>query len=168
MGDPKKPRKKYRGPKHPWRSDQLMHELYLLGTYGLRNKKELWKAQTELSRIRKQARMLLAAPKEVREKEEKALLESLKRKGIVGENPDLDDVLSLTVESLLERRLQTVVWRKGLARSPFEARQMITHGHITIGDRVVKVPSYHVSAKEENLVRIRDDSPLLTLKQITR
>ncbi|MDH2899578.1 MAG: 30S ribosomal protein S4, partial [archaeon] len=70
MGDPKKPRAKFNPPRNPWRSDQLSQELYLLGTYGLRNKRELWRAQTYLSNIRKQARQLLAAASDIRGREE--------------------------------------------------------------------------------------------------
>jgi small subunit ribosomal protein S4 len=127
MGDPKKPRKKYTRPRTPWRADLLAQELYLVGTYGLRNKRELWKAQTLLSKIRKQARMLLAAPPEIRAKREATLLTSLAKKGLVSTDATLDDVLSLTVENILARRLQTVVWRKGLASTPYQARQFIAH-----------------------------------------
>jgi small subunit ribosomal protein S4 len=66
LGDPKKARKQYSRPRSPWRADQLAQELYLLGTYGLRNKRELWKAETQLSSVRKQARTLLAATQVVR------------------------------------------------------------------------------------------------------
>ncbi|MGB9659141.1 MAG: 30S ribosomal protein S4 [Nitrososphaerales archaeon] len=160
MGDPKKPRKKYSAPKHPWRSDQLSQELFIIGTYGLRNKRELWKARTELSRIRKQARMLLATPHEIREKKEKELLSSLSNLGIVDLKSGLDDVLGLTVENLLERRLQTVVWKKGIALSPYQARQMITHGHVMIGDKIVTRPGYIVKRDEYDKVRLSDSSTL--------
>jgi small subunit ribosomal protein S4 len=161
MGDPKKARKKYSTPKHPWRGDQLSQELYLVGTYGLRTKRELWGAQTELSRIRKQARMLLAEPQEIRAEQEARLLKYLSRIGVVDPNAALDDVLGLTIESILERRLQTVTWRKGLAKSPHQARQMIAHGHVSVGGKVLSVPNYTVSREEEGSVRIRDGSPLL-------
>lgn len=159
MGDPKKPRKKFSRPRTPWRADLLAQELYLLGTYGLRNKRELWRAQTMLSNIRKQARTLLAAPPEVRAQREATLLRSLTKRGIVPADATLDDVLSLTVENILARRLQTIVWRKGLAYTPYQARQLITHRHIVIGDRVVTKPSYLVSAEEEPKVGFRADSP---------
>jgi small subunit ribosomal protein S4 len=161
LGDPKKPRKKYDSPRNPWRSDQLTEELFLVGTYGLRNKREVWKAKTELSRIRKQARQLLAAPPESRSVEEPKLMGYLSRLGlVVGEGSTLDDVLSLTVENILERRLQSLVWRKGLAYTPYQARQMITHRHVSIGDKVVTIPGYLVHRDEEKSVRIREDSPL--------
>jgi small subunit ribosomal protein S4 len=159
MGDPKKPRKKFSRPRTPWRADLLAQELYLVGTYGLRNKRELWKAQTLLSKIRKQARTLLAAPPEIRAKREATLLTSLANKNLVSKDATLDDVLSLTVENILGRRLQTLVWKKGLASAPYQARQLITHRHIVIGDKIVTKPSYLVSADEEPKVGFRADSP---------
>ena len=160
MGDPKKPRKKYTTPKMPWSSDQLSQELFLVGTYGLRNKHELWKAHTELSKIRKQARNLLAEPSEIRIKKEKELLSSLSRRGIINQKLSIDDVLDLKFESLLERRLQTIVWRKGIAISPYQARQMITHRHIIIGDRIVTRPGYMVKKDDEEGIKLSDNSPL--------
>ena len=152
MGDPKKSRKQYNRPRSPWRTDQLAQELYLLGTFGLRNKRELWKSQTQLSGVRKQARTLLAATQVVREREEKKLLDSLKRRGLIGEAATLDDILSLTVEDMLSRRLQTVVFKKGMALSPLHSRQLIVHGHITVGGRVITVPGYEVPGAEQDAV----------------
>ncbi|MGQ9718961.1 MAG: 30S ribosomal protein S4 [Nitrososphaerales archaeon] len=160
MGDPKKPRKKYSAPKHPWRSDQLSQELYLIGSYGLRNKRELWKARTTLSNIRKQTRTLLAESPEIRAKKENEFLSSLNRRGIVGSKASLDDVLVLTVENILERRLQTTVWKKGIALSPYQSRQMITHGHIMIGGKVVTRPGYMIRSDEEKDIRLSEGSPL--------
>lgn len=158
MGDPKKPKKQFKKPRRPWTSDQLMSELQTVGTYGLRNKRELWKAETELSRIRKQARALLALPHEVRHAKETELLNSLNRMGLVQEDATLDDVLNLTIETLLQRRLQSVVLKKGFARTPWEARQAVVHGHVTVNDRIVNIPSYLVKREEENTVSIRKDS----------
>lgn len=161
MGDPKKPRAKFNPPRNPWRSDQLSQELYLLGTYGLRNKRELWRAQTYLSNIRKQARQLLAASSNVRGREEPKLLTHLGRQGFIANPmPSLDDVLSLTIENVLERRLQTMVWRKGLAKSPYQARQFVSHGHISLNERRVSIPSYLVSPIEEGTLRFVEGSNL--------
>ncbi len=154
MGDPKKPRKSFSRPKNPWRSEQLAQELYLVGTYGLRNKRELWKTQGELSNIRKQARHLLAATAEVRAKDGKKLLDSLLRRGLVSEGVILDDVLNLSVEDLLGRRLQTLIYKKGAAVSPLQARQLIVHGHIKIGKRIIDIPGYHVTASEEGTLQV--------------
>ena len=154
MGDPKKSRKQYSRPRSPWRADQLAQELYLLGTFGLRNKRELWKAQTQLSGVRKQARTLLAATQVVRQREERKLLDSLRRKGLIGEGATLDDILSLTVEDMLTRRLQTMVFKKGMALSPLHSRQLIVHGHVSVGGRVITVPGYEVGGVEEGTVTL--------------
>ncbi len=159
MGDPRKPRKKWEGPRHPWRKETLIEEMRLVGEYGLRNKRELWIAKTMIRKFRHQARALLAAPPEIREKEGKALLHRLYKMGLLPENATLDDVLSLTVEDLLERRLQTIVYRKGLARTIYQARQLIVHGHIAIGGRRVTVPGYIVSRDEEDLIDYAPTSP---------
>jgi small subunit ribosomal protein S4 len=165
MGDPKKPRKKYSTPKNLWQADQLSRELFLLGKYGLRNKKELWKAETELSRIRKNARKLLAESIEDRTAEENKLLKSLSKKGIVGVSPALDDVLGLTVENLLDRRLQTLVKTKGLVKSIQMARQAVTHRHVMVKDRVITIPGYLVKVDEEPMVRLKQGSSIKSAMQ---
>ena len=149
MGDPKRIRKKWRGPKHPWRREVLQQELELVGRYGLRNKRELWRAKYMIEKIRFQARRLLAA---VDEEKRRSLIEKLVRMSLLPPGATLDDVLSLTVSDLLERRLQTVVYRKGLAKTIHQARQLIVHGHIAIGDQVVSRPGYLVPRDEEDLV----------------
>jgi small subunit ribosomal protein S4 len=154
LGDPKKPRSTYTTPRNPWGVDQLSRELMLVGTYGLRNKRELWKVETELSRIRKQARRLLAAPPETRTKQSSFLIDRLARLGLVGPTASIDDVLSLKVEDLLERRLQTLVWRKGLAKSPYQARQLVSHRHVVISGNVVTKPNYLVARAEEDAMTI--------------
>ena len=166
MGDPKKPRKRFTPPRNPWRSDQLSQELFLLGTYGLRNKRELWRAQTKLSNFRKQARQLLAAPSDIRGREEPKLLNHLGRIGLIQTvQSTVDDVLSLTIENLLERRLQTLVWKRGLAKSPYQARQLITHGHIALNQRKITIPSYLVYTNEEGSLSYREGSSFAKLAQ---
>ncbi len=161
MGDPKKPRKKWRGPRHPWRKEILLEELQLVGEYGLRNKRELWIAKTLLRKIRMRARQLLPLPPEEREKHAKALISRLYRMGLLpSENATLDDVLRLTVRDILERRLQTIVYRKGLARTIYEARQLIVHRHIAIKGRVVNAPGHLVTRDEEPYVDYAPNSPL--------
>ena len=154
MGDPKKARKKFSRPRSPRRADQLAQVLYRLGTFGLRNKRELWKAETQLSSVRKQARTLLAATQTVREREEKKLLDSLRKKGLIKEEATLDDILSLTIEDMLARRLQSMVFKKGMALSPLHARQLIVHGHISVGKRVITVPGYEVGGQDEGTVAL--------------
>ena len=126
----------------------MMDDLNTLGEYGLKNKRELWKARTELSRVRHQARSLLALRPEIREQKEPILMKSLARIGLVKDGATLDDVLNLDINNLLSRRLQTMVMKKFSFKTPYQARQAIVHGHITIGDRVITVPSYIVNIKE--------------------
>lgn len=155
MGDPRKPKKSYHRPRRIWTTDQLNAELYILGSFGLRNKRELWKAQTEVARFRNQARALLALATEARTEKEGRLLKSLNRLGLVNESASLDDVLNLKIEDLLERRLQTIVMKKAGTKSPHQARQVVVHGHVSIGDRIVNLPGYIVKKEEEDLIRLR-------------
>lgn len=160
MGDPKKPKKKYETPRFPWRSDVLESEIRLLGEYGLRNKRELWRCKTMLSKFRGIARSLFGMPPSKRKVLEAQLLNKLKRMGILSENAVLDDVLDLTVESILERRLQTLVFKKGLAKTIHQARQLIVHGHIAIDGRKVFSPGYLVLKDEEDKIEYAPTSPL--------
>jgi len=160
VGDPKKRRKKYKTPKFPWRTDVLQSELKIMGEYGLRNKRELWRFKTMLSKFRRTARMLLGMSGRERTIRESQLLSKLKKYKILPEDATLDDVLDLRVEDILERRLQTLVFRKGLARTIYQARQLITHGHIAIGERRVFSPSYLVLGEEEDLINYAPTSPL--------
>ena len=160
MGDPKKPRKKWIGPKHPWRKEVLEEEMILMGKYGLRNKRELWIAKTIAREFRHRARALLALPEEERKVQEKALLSKLYHLGVLPEGATLDDVLGLTAEHILKRRLQTIVYEKGLARTIYQARQFIVHGHIAIAGRRVTSPGYLVSKEEEEFIDFYPTSPL--------
>jgi small subunit ribosomal protein S4 len=160
MGDPKKQRKKYETPRHPWRKDQIEVELKLLGEYGLRNKRELWRYRTMLSEVRGIARSLLAKSGEERAKLQREYLSKLSRVGLLPEETEIDDVLDLDIKDLLERRLQTMVFRSGLAKSIHQARQLVSHGHIMVGNRTVTVPSYLVSRQEEPAIKYAPESPL--------
>ena len=158
MGDTKKFRREWKKPKRPFNFDLKMEELKILGTFGLKTKRELWKARTELSRVRNQARSLLALRQEVRDREEPILLHSLSRMGLVEKNATLDDVLNLEIDNLLSRRLQTVIMKKFYFKTPYQARQAISHGHIMIGDRIVNIPSYVVKVDEEDKVKLTQES----------
>lgn len=142
-----------------WTTDQLNAELYVMGSYGLRNKRELWRAQTEVARIRNQARALLALSTEARSEKEKRLLNFLNRLGLVKEGATLDDILNLKVEDLLERRLQTIVMKKVSTKSPYQARQIVSHGHVSIGNRKVNIPGYLVRAGEESQILLHIEIP---------
>ena len=109
----------------------------------------MWKAQSEVARFRNQSRALLALPAEVRVEKETLLLGFLNRLGLVNESATLDDVLNLKIEDLLERRLQTIVMKKGGTKSPHQARQVVVHGHVSLGNRIVNIPGYLVRREEE-------------------
>jgi small subunit ribosomal protein S4 len=118
MGDPKRIRKKYETPGHPWRKENLSEELKLMGEYGLRNKREIWRATSTLRKYRALARSLFTAVGERRAVEEARLIGRLYRLGLLPQNATLDDVLKLTVRDFLDRRLQTMVYRLGIAKTP--------------------------------------------------
>jgi len=158
MGDPKTSRRVWQKPKRPLNYDLIMDELKTLGTFGLKTKRELWKTQTELSRVRLQARSLLALRQDERERKEPILMQSLSKNGLVNEDSTLDDVLNLQVTDLLSRRLQTIAQRKLYFKTPYQARQAIVHGHIMIGDSVVTIPSYIVKTEEEAKIHLIPES----------
>ena len=158
MGDTKNFRRGWKKPKRPFNFELKMEEMKTLGTFGLKTKRELWKARTELSRVRNQARSLLALRQEVRDREEPILIHSLSRIGLIEQNATLDDVLNLEIDDLLSRRLQTIVMKKFYFKSPYQARQAISHGHVIIGDRVVNIPSYVVKVDEEDKVKLTSES----------
>jgi len=168
MGDPKYPRKAWRKPKRPLNYELKMEELKTLGTFGLRTKRELWKAHTELSRVRHQARSLLALRQEIRVEKEPILMKSLARIGLVSGDATLDDVLNLKADDLLSRRLQTIVSNKLGFKTPYQARQAVIHGHIMIGDRKINIPSYTVTVEEENSVHFTPESKIPEMLEKTK
>ncbi len=139
-----------------------------MGTFGLRTKRELWKTNTELSRIRHQARSLLALRQEVREEKEPILMKSLARIGLVSSDATLDDVLNLNVDDLLSRRLQTIVSNKMGFKTPYQARQAVIHGHIMIGERKIDIPSYTVQIEEEGNIHFSPESKIPEMLEKTK
>jgi len=168
MGDPKYPRRVWKKPKRPLNYELKMEELKTLGTFGLRTKRELWKARTELSRVRHQARSLLALRQEVRAEKEPILMKSLARIGLVSSDATLDDVLNLNVNDLLSRRLQTIVSKNLGFKTPYQARQAVIHGHIMIGDRKIDIPSYTVTVGEEGSIHFAPESKIPEMLEKTK
>ncbi|MGC8609973.1 MAG: 30S ribosomal protein S4 [Thermoplasmata archaeon] len=164
MGDPKFPRKTYERPRRPWEKERIISENKILKEYGLKNKRELWKVQSILRKYRTIAKKLQASLRygdPQASKELKNIINKLVKLGILSENASsVDDILALNIQSILERRLQTIVYRKGLANTPKQARQFIVHGHIIVGDRVVSIPSYLVKKDEEDKINYNPFSPL--------
>ncbi len=165
MGYPGKNHKQYQTPKRPFEKTRIQEETKLVIEYGLRNKREVWKAQEHLRRYRKAARDLLSlssagASEDVFNEKKSVLIDHMQRIGLLGPDADIDNVLSLKVPAQLERRLQTVVYRQGFARSPKQARQFITHGHIAINGKRVTIPGYRVNRAEETQISYYGKSPL--------
>ncbi|MHC1630508.1 MAG: 30S ribosomal protein S4 [Methanoculleaceae archaeon] len=164
MGYPGKNHKQYEKPKRRFEKTRIEAEKQIIIDYGLRNKREVWKAQSALRRFRRGARNILAlmsagTDPEMVERKKDELIGHLHRYGLLPQGADIDDVLALRIQQYLERRLQTIVYRKGLARSPKQARQLITHGHIAVNGRRVNIPGYLVTREEEQSVAYMPGSP---------
>ncbi|MBU1204247.1 MAG: 30S ribosomal protein S4 [Nanoarchaeota archaeon] len=160
MGDPKRKRKKYETPTQKWNKARIEQERTIMKEYGLRNKREIWKTQSILRKFTTQAKRLTRTTGKQRELEEKQMMEKLKKLGLFNTITTLENVLGLTINNILDRRLQTIVFKKGMASSPNQARQFITHGHICIGDKKVSVPSYLVPTEEESGIKYKETSSI--------
>jgi small subunit ribosomal protein S4 len=172
MGRPKFSRKKFDTPLHPWKEERIKSERELIKKYGLKNHREVWKAKTRLKKYRQQARDLSAkvsggADPQVKRETDQLLLH-LTHMSILPQNATLDDVLSLETESMLSRRLQTLVYLKGFSNTVDHARQLIAHGHIAIKGKKVTVPSYMVTKDEETGIEYTHRSPLNELSHPAR
>lgn len=152
MGDPPKLRNKYETPKRLWDFDRLNEEKELKKSYGLKSMREIWLALAILKKYRREARRLLSLTEEERKQDSEKILLRLHRMGVMKKDASPDDILSLTVKDILERRLQTIVLRKGLAYTMKQSRQLITHGFIQINGRKISVPGYIVFQEEEGQV----------------
>lgn len=148
MGEPKRLRKKYQTPKHPWQASRINEERILTQQYGVKNKKEIWRASSKVRNWRQQARKITEMEGEIAEKAKKVLLKKLKKLGIIDEKSDLENVLDLKIDNLLERRLQTQLYKKGLASTVKESRQFVSHGKVTVNNRIITSPSYIVTSSD--------------------
>ncbi len=147
MGSPKRNRRKYDKPKDIWNLARINADNALIKEFGLKNMKELWKAQHEISRLRGNVRTLLAGNGTA--SVEKNIIGRLSRLGLVSPDTQLEKLLDLNEQAMLSRRLQTVVFRRGLARTVKQARQLIVHGFISVNGHKVDKPGYMVLASEE-------------------
>ncbi len=159
MGDPRKQRKKYRGPQHPWQKLRIEEEKIILRDYGLKNKTEIWRMSSKLKNFARQAKRLNVLSSKESEKERQQVLQKLQKLGLLKPTAKLDDVLSLSLKDILERRLQTIVFRKGLSKSVKEARQLITHKHIMANGQKITSPSYLVKVVEQESITYAGNSP---------
>ena len=148
----KRQRKKYAAPTRKFDKQRLERERELLKSFGLKRKTELWKLEALIRNYRSLARELAASRNAEREK---ILVNKLVKMGVLNEGATLDDVLGLTIEKLLERRLPMLIFRKGLANNVKQARQLVTHGHVTIDGRRISYPSYIVPKDEEGRIQVK-------------
>ena len=161
MGDPRKIRKKYQKPEHPWQKDRIVEELKLKKEYSLSNKKEIWKFDTLLKKYKDQAKKLIAMQGEQADKERREMMDKLKSYGLISPgNETYDTIFSLQLKDVLERMLSTIIFKKGLARSTKQARQFIVHGHVMIGDKKLSSPTYLVPIKQESMINFSVSSSL--------
>lgn len=140
---------KYSRPRKPYEASRIKEENVLLEKYGLKNKKEIWKTIAKVNYFRKRAMDLAKSSHE----EQEVLFGKLRGLGLKVHT--VADVLALTTESLLHRRLATVVHKMGFSRTVREGRQMVAHKRIMIDGKVVNAPSYLVSLAEEDKISIR-------------
>lgn len=147
----RKSRRKYSSPRKAWEKRRILSERKLMSEYGLKNKKELWKMEESVRNFRRQARELISGKNEERNK---LLLNKLHKLGLLQKGASLEDVLKLTVNDILNRRFQTITFRKGFAKTINQSRQYIVHGHCKIDNRVVNVPSYLMMPGEEKGIEL--------------
>lgn len=157
MGDIRRQRKKFSKPGHPWNKERIVSEKALMKEYGLRRKNEIWKMTSILSNFARLAKELI---KESNDLKRNQLIGKLISLGLLNKESRVEDTLSIKLNDIMERRLQTIVVRKNLARSMNQARQLIVHEHIAVGDKKITIPSYLVRVEEESLVSFAADSNL--------
>lgn len=160
MGDPKKLKKKYFTPMHPWIRSSIEEEKVLKQDYGLKNKKEIFIAKSFLKKYKSLAKKLIASRTSQSKKEETQIIQKLQRLGLLSVGTNLNDILNLEIKNILDRRLQSLVFRHNLSRSMNQARQFIVHRHISIKGTEITSPSYIVSLEEESLLAFKEKSSL--------
>lgn len=147
MGHPKKQRKKHETPKKPYDKARIEREKRIKDTFGLRRKKEIWRAESVIRQFRRRARELQAHRNE---KEEMILLGTMRKLGI--SCAGLQDILDTNLDDILSRRLQTIVYKKGFSNTIRHSRQLIVHGHVSLAGRKITHPSYIVPSGDDEKI----------------
>ena len=158
MGDIKKIKKKYSKPSHPWRVERIAEEKTITKEYGIPKHTELWKAIAKLGSFKNQAKNLSARSDTQAKLERDNLVKKLESLNLIKETT-LEAILGISLKDVLNRRLQTIVFKKGYAKSMKQARQMIIHRHVLVGSRINSSPSYIVKLSEESTIEISPKSP---------
>ncbi|PSH00914.1 MAG: 30S ribosomal protein S4 [Nanohaloarchaea archaeon SW_7_46_7] len=152
----KKLQKQYETPNEGWDEERIQDEHNLIEEYGLKNKREVYKAQSQLRSIRREARKLNAAEDEEQKED---LVNKTQRLGLTKSGAALEDILTLRVEDFLNRRLQTAVNRRGYSDTIREARQLVSHGHVYVDGQKVTIPSYLLTTTEEKNIEVELPEP---------
>ncbi|MEM2954610.1 MAG: 30S ribosomal protein S4 [Candidatus Nanoarchaeia archaeon] len=158
-------KKKYTGPRHPWQAERIEEEHKLAKEYGIRRMREIWKARAILRRWQDLAKKIIGMPAAEREKAQKILIEKLQKYGFLEEKVDIDNVLSLKLKDILERRLSTILVKKGMALTPKQARQFIIHGKVMVNGQKLNRPSYLVKPND-NIEFVPGFSPKLHVEKV--
>jgi len=145
----KRKHKTYSRPKRPFDKARIQEEVKIKEEFGLKNKREIWKADAKIKAIREKAKKLISAD----ESEKTAFFNRLRKIGFKVDS--IGDVLSLDKRDYLKRRLQTILVSKGIARTPKSARQLITHKKVLIGGNSINSPSYIVPVDLENKISLK-------------
>jgi len=150
VGDPKKLARKFDTPRHPWQADRIKEEITLVREFGLSNKKEVWRTSSLVKNWRERAKKILRLTDERRKQAEDELFGMLLKLNILQKGAKLDDVLAITTPEVLERRLQTQIYKQSIANTVKQARQYIVHNKIFVNGKLINSPSYLVK-KEDKL-----------------
>ena len=145
---------------HPWNKKAIDEDKGLKREYGLRTKREILIATSFLKKYKNLAKKLIARKTVQGEKEKEQVLQKLQELGLLSDGANLDQILSLEVKDILERRLQSIIFRKGLARTASQARQFIVHRHVMVGEKEITAPSYLTTLKEESSIMFKGKSSL--------
>jgi small subunit ribosomal protein S4 len=152
----KKLKKQYETPNEGWSEERIQREDQLVEEYGLKNKKEVYKAESMLRDLRREARKLVAQDDE---EQNQNLINKAQSLGLVKKDAQLEDILTLNTTDILDRRLQTAVNRRGYSDTVNEARQLVTHGHTEIDGKRVNIPGYLLTQEEEKKLEVELPEP---------
>lgn len=145
----KRKHKQYSKPKRPYDKQRIDEEALIKKEFGLKNKKEIWRAEAKIKSMREKAKKLISADSG----EQQALFERLKKQGLNVNS--IADILGLSKKDYLNRRLQTIVFKKKLANTVKSARQLIVHKKVLVDGKVVNIPSYIVSKEKEEKISVK-------------
>jgi small subunit ribosomal protein S4 len=168
MGDPKKSKKKYETPRHPWIKEDIEAEKIILKEYGLKNKTEVWKMKSKLRKFKELTKKYSNLTTKKAEIDKELFLQKLKKTGFLKPEQGIDDVLGLQLKDVMERRLQTIVFKKKLAGSMKQARQFIVHNHISVDGKKTNIPSYIVDKSQESTITFDIKSSLYSPDNLER